>query len=132
MRHAAPSPRRATSRRVARVLLGAVALWSEAALLVSYAPRYEKVSLSALLSCLLALSVLPRRLWPAVGTFAKATATFLMATAGVVAGMSVDEAVSLLAVAVLLGIVAALAGKSARIEYGAARPAMQQTEPRPG
>lgn len=84
-------------------------LWCVVATALSAAPRYEKVSQLLVVLSVLALALLDRRLWPAVGGASAATATFLLATAGVVAGLSLDEAFSLLSTALLLGLLATVA-----------------------
>ena len=117
MRHALPLER--SSR--ARTIVGCLALWSLIATLLSAAPRYEKAVQLLFVLSVLALSVLARPQWPAVGNVAAGAATFLLATAGVVAAVSMDAAFNVLAGALLLGLVAgvtrllgSVAGRSCR------------------
>ncbi len=107
VRHAKPPV--ITRAQCGRVITGAVSLWSLALTLASPAPRYDKVSQVLLLLYVLAMAGLPRDRWATIASAAAATSTFLLATAGVVAALSVPAAFSLLAGALLLGLLAATA-----------------------
>lgn len=113
MRHAAPA--RHAGTRPMRFAVAALFLWSVFASVMAPAPRYERVGGAVVAVAVLALSALPRSRWNIVRTAASATAVLLLALAGVVAGSDMEESFALLAYAVLLGLVAALAGRFAVI-----------------
>lgn len=94
---------------MARAAVGCLALCSLTATPMSAVPRHDKTVQVLIGLAVLALAVLRRQHWPVAGAVTASTATFLLATAGVVAALSVDAAFSLLAGALLLALTAGLA-----------------------
>jgi hypothetical protein len=86
-----------------RWTLAAVGLWSFLVTAMEAAPRYQRVVDLALAVIVAAAGVTPAAYRPQARTFVRRVATVLLALAGVVAGVSIVEAMTLAAAAVVAG-----------------------------
>lgn len=122
-RHVRPTStvghRRAAIRTV-KAVTAAAAVTGLFGTVLDSSPRYDRAIGVLVYACLLALLGVPPRQRVTVSGTASGVAAVLLALAGVVAGISLDEAFSLVSGGVLLLVLAGLARLPARVN-GSAR-----------
>lgn len=124
-RHVRPTStieRRRSAVRTVKAVAAAAAVIGLSGTVLDSGPRYDRAVGVLVYGCLLALLGVPPRQRVIVSGTANGVAAVLLALAGVVAGISLDEAFSLVSGGVLLLVVAGLARLPARVHASARAP----------